>query len=144
MDKLKVCFVCNGNNSRSVMAEFLAGKEWKDAAEVTSCGINASEGSEIGHHTQTVLAELGIGIGEKRRNRISQDYVQDHMFYFAMDDVVKNILLNEYKIPAERIEILNPDVRDPRDCDLEVYRECRDMILDSIRKVNVKELEKRV
>ncbi len=51
---------------------------------------------------------MGIGIGEKRRNRISQDYVQDRMFYFAMDDVVKNILLNECKIPAERIEILNP------------------------------------
>ena len=144
MDKLKVCFVCNGNNSRSVMAEFIARNEWKDAVEVISCGINASEGSKIAYHTQTVLSELGIGIGEKRRNRISQDHVQDHVFYFAMDDMVRNVLINEYKIPAERIEILNPDVRDPKDCDFDVYRECRDMIQDSIRKINLKELEGRI
>ena len=144
MDKLKICFVCNGNNSRSVMAEFIARNKWKDAVEVTSCGINASEGNEISYHTKKVLSELGISIEKKRRNRISQDYIQEHMFYFAMDDVVRNVLINEYKIPAVRIKILNPNIRDPKDCNLDIYRECRDMIQNSIWKINIQELEKRI
>lgn len=144
MDQFIVCFVCNGNNSRSIMAEFIARNEWKGTVEVISCGINASEGSEIASHTQMVLAELGISIGKKRRNRISQDHVRNYVFYFAMDDVVRNVLINEYKIPAERIEILHPDIRDPKGCDLDVYRECRDLIRNSIRKINVKELEERI
>ena len=69
MNKLNVCFVCNGNNSRSVIAEFIAKNKWKDTVEITSCGINANEGSEISYHTQRVLAELGISIGEKRRTK---------------------------------------------------------------------------
>lgn len=136
----KICFVCNGNNSRSIMAESIARSIWKNKIEVCSCGINANEASEVGQNTQTVLEEIGIRITGRNRRRISKEFLRNDCFYFAMDKAILKKLLTEYDIPTDRVCILDPKIMDPKDCPIEVYRECRNTIELAIKNIDIDKL----
>lgn len=133
----KVCFVCNGNNSRSVMAELIARSIWKNRIEVISCGINAAEGKSIASNTQFALSEIGIEIGNKVRNRISNEHLGDDIFYFAMDEKVMDVLIKEYSVNKDNIRLFNSELMDPKDCEIEVYQKCRDLILQTIKNIDL-------
>lgn len=70
------------------------------------------------------------------RNRISENHLGKDIFYFAMDEKIKSVLINEYSVDQNNVRILNPDVMDPKDCPLDTYRQCRDLILASIEEID--------
>ena len=133
----KICFVCNGNNSRSIMAESIARSIWKDKIEVCSFGINANEAADVGQNTQTVLEEIDIQISGKKRCRISEELIRNDCFYFAMDNSIMEKLITEYDVPTDRVCILDPKIRDPKDCSIEIYRKCRNTIESAIRAIDI-------
>ncbi len=133
MEVKKICFVCNGNNSRSIMAEYIARNIWKDKVEVCSCGINADDTQEVGQNTQTVLKEIGIEIAGRKRRKISKELIGGEYYYFALDNIIMEKLIIEYAISSDRVSVLDPKITDPKDCAIEVYRECRNAIELAIR-----------
>lgn len=136
----KICFVCNGNNSRSIMAEYIARHTWKDNIEVYSCGINADNTKYVCNNTQTVLQEIGIDLTGRKRCRISNKFMGDEYYYFALDNMVMEKLINEYGICQGRVSILGSGIRDPRGCEIEIYRECRNEIENAINRIDLKNI----
>lgn len=137
MEIKKICFVCNGNNSRSIMAEYIARKIWQDKIDVCSCGINADDTQEVSQNTQTVLREIGIEITGRRRYKISEAFIGNAYYYFALDNTIKDCLITKYNIPADRVTILDNKIIDPKDCTIEIYRECRDVIELAVRNIDL-------
>ncbi len=129
----KICFVCNGNNSRSIMAEYIAHSVWADKIDVCSCGINADDTQEVGQNTQTVLREIGIEIAGRKRQRISKELLEGVYYFFALDHSIMDTLITKYHIPSDKISILDASIIDPKGCSLDVYRECRNTIENAIR-----------
>ncbi len=136
----KICFVCNGNNSRSVMAEYIARNLWKQKMDVSSCGINANTSAKISQNTKMVLSEIGIEIPSRKRQKISEKFIHPDFFYFAMDNTIMENLVINYNIPVDRIKVLDPRIIDPKDCPLDVYRECRNTIESAIKKIDLNQL----
>lgn len=137
MEIQKICFVCNGNNSRSIMAEYIASNVWKDKVEVCSCGINADDTQEVGQNTQTVLREIGIEIAGRKRRKISKEFIGREYYYFALDNTIMEKLITEYSISYDRVSILDTKIIDPKDCAIQIYRECRNIIELAIRNVEL-------
>ncbi|MBR3823883.1 MAG: methyltransferase domain-containing protein [Lachnospiraceae bacterium] len=135
----KICFVCNGNNSRSIMAEYIARDLWKDSVEVCSCGIHADNTAEVAQNTKNALEEIGINIGSRKRQRISEEFIGEEYYYFALDSGIKDRLITDYGVSPDRVRILDERIMDPKGCSMEVYRECRNIIEHAIKEI---ELEK--
>lgn len=129
----KICFVCNGNNSRSIMAEYIARRIWGDKIEVCSCGINADDTQEVGQNTQIVLKEMGIEIAGRMRHKISKELFGSEHYFFALDHTIMDTLITEYLVPSDRVSILDSTIMDPKGCSIEVYRECRNTIENAIK-----------
>ena len=137
----KVCFVCNGNNSRSIMAEYIARHVWKDKIEVCSCGINANPTKYVCLNTQIVLCELGIDISRRKRCIISNDFLgNEYYYYLALDDTVRRYLISEYGIWREQVSVLGSEICDPRGCGIEIYRKCRNEIEKAIKELDLNKM----
>lgn len=141
MEIRKICFVCNGNNSRSIMAEYIARDLWKDEVAVCSCGINADYKAEVAQNTKDALEEIGIKIGGRKRQRISEEFMGEEYFYFALDHTIMEKLIADYGVSSDRVRVLDEKIMDPKGCPMEVYRECRNIIVHAIKEI---ELEKKV
>lgn len=137
---MKICFVCNGNNSRSQIAEELARKLWGDRIFVMSCGVNAADNAMVGENTVAVLQEVGIDIKGKMRQRISRRYVGADICYIAMDSIIQEQLTNLYGIEKDRVSVLGNGIADPKGCGIEVYRECRANIEKHLLELNIAEV----
>lgn len=137
MNIKKICFVCNGNNSRSIMAEYIARKVWQDKVEVCSCGINADDTQEVGQNTQAVLEEIDIKIAGRKRCKISKELIGDEYYYFALDNTIMEKLVKEYGISSDKVRILDARIFDPKGCTREIYRECRNIIEFAIGAVDI-------
>lgn len=144
MEMRKICFVCNGNNSRSILAEYIARNLWKDRMEVCSCGIQANETAEVGQNTQMVLKEIGIEIAGRKRQKMGEAFMGEGYFYFALDNRVKETLISDYGINEDRVKILDSRIMDPKGCSPEVYRECRDVIEQVIKAIELETFKSQV
>ena len=136
----KICFVCNGNNSRSIMAEYIARNLWKDRVEVCSCGINANDTAEVAQNTKSALEEIGIKIGSRKRQRISEEFMGEEYYYLALDHTIMEKLTTDYGISPDRVRILDKKIMDPKGCSMEVYRECRNIIESAIKEIALEKL----
>ena len=140
MEVKKICFVCNGNNSRSIMAEYIARNIWQDRIKVCSYGINADDTQEVGQNTRAVLAEIGIEIAGRKRCKISEAYFGDEYFYFAVEYSIQEKLIAEYGISSDKVQVLGNGIFDPKGCTPEVYRECRNTIAQAIKAIVLDEI----
>lgn len=136
----KICFVCNGNNSRSIIAEYIARDLWMDSVEVCSCGIHADDTAEVAQNTKDALEEIGINIGSRKRQRISEEFIGEEYYYFALDHTIMEKLMTGYDISPDRIRLLNERIMDPKGCSMEVYRECRNIIEHAIKEIELEKL----
>lgn len=136
----KICFVCNGNNSRSIMAEYIARNLWKDRVEVCSCGINADNTAEVAQNTKAALKEIGIIIGDRKRQKIAEEFIGEEYYYFALDSTIMEKLITDYGISSDRVRIPDERIMDPKGCSMEVYRECRNIIESAIKEIALEKL----
>ena len=140
----KICFVCNGNNSRSVMAEYIARNLWQDRVEVCSCGIHADDTAEVAQNTKDALEEIGIKIDGRKRRKISEEFMGEEYYYFALDHTIMEKLIADYGISSDRVRILDERIMDPKGCSMEVYRECRIIIEHAVKEIALEKIVNQV
>jgi protein-tyrosine-phosphatase len=133
---MEICFLCTGNASRSPMAEVIAKRELGKLGLnwiVYSRGTRAIEGEPISRRAEFVCSEIGLNISGKRRKRLDNDIVNRNMIFVVMESQHITELTELFGISEDRIYMLGNGIPDPCNCDIEVYRSCRDKIAAEIQ-----------
>ena len=126
---MNILFVCSGNTCRSPMAEgYLNSKRIKNIRAL-SCGF-ISEGESVSENAATVMKEIGIDISAHKSRLVSGDLTRADKI-FCMGESHRQALLSA-GIKAEKIFVLGGGISDPFGQSVEVYRECRNQIINAI------------
>lgn len=129
---MEICFVCIGNASRSPMAEAIARRELEKMGiqwKVYSRGINAVEGESVSRRAESVCNEIGLTLKGMKRRQLNSEIIDENTIFAAMEPEHIIKLRELYGISEDRIYLLGNGIADPRDCDLDIYRLCRDKLL---------------
>ena len=129
---MEICFICTGNASRSPMAEVIARRELEKQSKywtVYSRGTKALEGEPVSKRAEIVCSEIGLSLSGIKRRRLNRDIIDRSVIFVAMESQHIIELRELFGVSEDRICMLGDGIPDPRDCDLEVYRSCRNKIL---------------
>lgn len=118
------------------MAEYLArhlthgdGIVFSSAGTATHAGVSPSSG------TNTVMAEIGIGIVWHRSRSVWQDDETADLIY-ALSAEHRRAMVARWPGRADDIHMLSPNgesIDDPYGMELEAYRRSRDQIAEAVR-----------
>lgn len=140
-DKKRVLFVCTGNTCRSPMAEGIfnhLADERKINAEASSAGIFA-DGASASSNSVSAMKEIGIDISGRVSRQITERMVEDADLVLTMSVSHKAVLISNFG-RMEKIYTLaefigkQADVTDPFGGDIDVYRQCRELLWEMIEK----------
>ncbi len=133
---MNILCVCTGNMCRSPMLEYLLKQELPrygiENAVVTSAGIDTIDGGEATPHSVTVMNEIGIDISAHRSRQLTRAIAEENDIFVVMTPEHGVSLAFYYDVKPEKMAIPGDGISDPFGCDLNVYRECRDALCDSI------------
>ena len=114
-DNRTIAFVCTGNTCRSPMAEAI----FNDMAEKNGVCVRAeSFGIDLSGKDSTAVADAGIEKYEK---------------FYCMSQSHAKMLMQFFLVQPEKIAVLG--ISDPYGGDIEVYRHCRDEIVNSVKEI---------
>ena len=126
---MNILFVCTGNTCRSPMAEgYLRSKALKDV-NVSSRGLYA-DGSAISKNSEAVMKEIGIDLSRHISRQISPDDIVLADKIICLSPSHKAALLSA-GAPKEKLFVLGNGISDPYGGNLQVYRRCRDEIINA-------------
>ena len=136
----RVLFVCTGNTCRSPMAELIFNTKAREKgvnAYARSAGLCTIEGLLIHDNSMEALKEIGI---ESDFFSSSDIYDLDMDSFDLVIGMTKEHLdeLKAMGIPDSRLRLLNADnggVTDPYGGNLSTYKQCRDIIVDSLEEI---------
>lgn len=136
----KVLFVCTGNTCRSPMAELLFNKLSREkgiGAVAQSAGLCTIEGLLIHDNSEEALKEIGIESDFFRSSDICDLDLSDYDLFVGMTkEHIDGLRL--MGIPEDKLCLLNAragGIPDPYGSGIDVYRACRDKILNSLEEV---------
>lgn len=135
---MEICFVCTGNASRSPMAEIIAKNELDKLRInwiVYSRDTKAAEGEPVSRRAQLVCGEIGLDISAKKRRRLADDDIRGNTIFVVMEPGHIVELKESFGVSEDRIYMLGNGIPDPRDCDIEIYRSCRDKITVEVKRL---------
>ena len=107
--KKNVLFVCTGNSSRSVMAEWYFKHLVADQVDefwVGSAGIGAMDGYPASEETVRVMREIGIDVSEHRSRKITGAMVRIADKIFVMEAIHKEAILRSWPEAGEKVHFL--------------------------------------
>ena len=140
-----VIFVCTANICRSPMAEklfeeALAKAKSKKKIQVFSTGLSAVEGDKASDNSVTVRKEVGLDLSDHRSSVLNRTTLENASAVFCMTESHR-VLINMYFDLPEGAPIFlmrefadgnDKELPDPYGQSLEVYRECRERMKDSL------------
>ena len=141
----KVLFICTANVCRSPMAERLFAQAMENspkAGKVTaySAGISAMDGDYASQSSIEACKEVGLDISDHRSSGLTRTSLQEAAAVFCMTESHRALLNMYFELPQgypvflmrEFVEGGAKELPDPFGQDLEVYRECRDHMVEAI------------
>jgi len=141
----KILFVCTANVCRSPMAEHLFAQSLSKANldnkfEVSSAGLSAMDGDKASQNSIDACKEIGLDISEHRSNALTRASMQEAKVIFCMTESHRALLNMYFELPQgypvylmrEFLEHGSRELPDPFGQDIEVYRDCRDHMVEAI------------
>lgn len=142
-----VLVVCIGNICRSPVAEALL-KHYSDKYQlgltVASAGVHAMVGQNPQPHSQELASQHGIDISDYCAEQITQEMVNQYELIIALDDFIRQDLLQRYPFAAGKIKKLgflndDIDIDDPYKKDktafVQMYSDIEDCLQSWLEKV---------
>jgi len=141
----KVLFICTANVCRSPMAERLFAQAIEKspmAGKVSaySAGISAMDGDKASQNSIEACEELALDISDHRSSGLTRTSLQEAAAVFCMTESHRALLNMYFELPQgypvylmrEFVEGGSKELPDPFGQDIEVYRECRDHMVEAI------------
>lgn len=126
---MNILFVCSGNTCRSPMAEgYLNSKNIKNLTAL-SAGF-MSEGDNVSQNSAEVLREIGIDISRHKSRVITKELLCADKI-FCMGKSHYDMLISA-GVSHEKITVLGNGISDPFGQSIDVYRVCRDEIINAV------------
>lgn len=135
---MNILCVCTGNICRSPMLTCLL----RDALEkegiectVTGAGTATTDGVPPSPHAITAMHEIGVDIADLRSRQITQAIVDETDVFVALSVQHGVTLAFQYGADPECIVVPGDGIPDPYGQSLEVYRACRDELVERLPQV---------
>lgn len=98
-----------------------------------SFGVSAMTGFPVSEKSVEVCKEIGVDIAELNSTDVCDVDLERYSEFYCMSQSHAAILSQCYFVPLSKIKILN--VSDPYGGNLEIYRECREEIYNSVKEI---------
>ncbi len=133
-----IVFVCTGNTCRSPMAEVLMRTLLKERKikwwDVTSCGLEAQEGSPMTLESREALFDIGADPGEFRSKQITQKILDKSTIVFTMTADQKKALEGRAHVFCIK-DVTGREVPDPYGKSYDSYKAARDELKCACEKI---------
>lgn len=129
---MNILFVCTGNTCRSPMAEWYLNSLKLDGVVAKSCGI-AADGSAVSENSAQAMREIGIDVEEYVSTQLEMCDIAWADKIVCMSPSHKTAL--SYYTSPQKLCVLGEGIPDPFGGDIEIYRTCRDSIVEAIDKL---------
>ena len=140
-----VVFVCTANVCRSPMAEklfeqTLAKSKSKNKVKVFSAGISAMDGDQASENSLQACEEVGLDLTDHRSAALTRATLENASAIFCMTESHRALLNMYFEVPEttsiflmrEFTEDGSKELPDPFGQDMDVYRECRNRMQESL------------
>lgn len=143
--KMNILCVCFANTCRSPMIKTILEKKLADkniSAHVDSAGIYGSSFNPVSHNAAIALKEMGLSIDSHSSRHIRRKEILNFDYFLVVDNETKIELIKK-GISPKIIFILNEKnngIPDPIGHNLKLYRECAQIIEESLEDFITKNL----
>lgn len=141
----KVLFVCTANVCRSPMAEKLFARAVENSSLPQkivsySAGLSAMDGDKASQNSMDACEEIGVDISDHRSAGLTRTSLEDASAIFCMTESHRALINMYFELPPgypiflmrEFIEGESKELPDPYGQDIDVYRKCRDRMLEAM------------
>lgn len=134
--KPKVLFVCAGNTCRSVLAEYIARKKFRQIAEFSSAGLEPGTIEDTENAIYTIKRSFDGDASDHRPRDVKTLDVSAFELVVAMDNqIAKGVQTIFPNFPVDRL--VKWRIKDPYGDDLGEYEQCAFTINAELKKLPI-------
>ncbi len=133
---MNILCVCTGNICRSPMLEALMRREFEQQGltdfTVSSAGTMTDDGMIPSEHAIAAMNEIGLDISHHTSRQITREIVKNTDVFVALAPEHGVALAFYHGADPEKIVVPGGGVPDPFGYPLTAYRQCRDLLLETL------------